>query len=125
MMNNIICYIIFTYAFHWFAIFYCNRAHFTKNADPVLRKKFAPFVRNDMQTWHTIWNIFIIPTAIPRVLLGFILLATYGITTMIVMIGVDPHKIDKTRHCFIKYMGWFICRSILLTGGVIWIKTER
>ena len=121
---QIVVYLIASYALHWLVIFHFGAAHFTKNKDPVLRKKYTPFIRTDMHTWHTIWTAIMIPTYIPRICTGVALLAIYGITTSIIMIGVNPDRIDKVRYSIIKVMGWFICRGILLVSGLVWIKTE-
>jgi len=55
MLNMIIGYLIMAYAFHFWLIYYKGAAHFTKNSDPALKKKYAPFMRNDMHSFTSIW----------------------------------------------------------------------
>lgn len=124
-MHWLLYYIIFAYIFHYWVIFIKCKAYFEKNHDATLRSKYAPFVRNDMHVWHDALTIVLIPTAIPRLAFGTFLLAIYGISTTIIMIGIDAEKIDPWRHTFIRYMGWFVCRGILLMAGVVWMQTSR
>ena len=44
---------------------------------------------------------------------------------MIIMIGSNPQKIDKTRHTILKFLAYYFARGILYAGGIIWIKTEK
>lgn len=124
MIHYIVGYLIMAYGLHYWIICIKLKAHYTKNQDPEVRKKYPPFVRSDVDKWHQLWTLPNIATAIPRLIIGFSLLMVYGIATYIVMIGVNADKIDKTRHTIIKIMGYFICRGILLVSGVIWLKTE-
>ena len=116
---------VFAYIFHYWVMFIKCRAYYDKRDDPELMRKFAPFMRNDMHTWHDAIAIILIPTAVPRLALGTLLLMIYGVSTTIIMIGVDADRIDKYRLAFIRYMGYFVCRSILFIGGVVWLETKR
>ena len=116
---------IFAYAFHYWVMFIKCKAYYEKKDDPGLKKKYAPFMRNDMHTWHGVIAIILIPTAVPRLAAGCFLSAIYAFCTSIIMIGVDADRIDPVRWSIIRYLGWIACRLTLLFGGVVWLETKR
>lgn len=124
MLTLLAYYVLFNVTLHILMVFVWGRAHFTKNNDPELKKKYAPFCRTDMHLINSLHTVPGILTSTPRIVIGISLLVIYAAWAWIVSIGVKPENLGPTRLFLIRKMGEFACRGILLMVGIVWIQKE-
>ena len=121
MAVHLLTYVLIMYVF--------AKGHIKNRHNAELNKKYAPFVRNDIDNWSIIWCFPFYCTFWIRVFLGLLNVCTTPILIWFCMLGIDTkdpnHKISKRRKWWINR---FISNSAyfqLVMGGLVWYKVEQ
>ena len=125
--RNILVYMGFHVVTYILIVYVLAKGHLKNKNNTELNKKYAPFVRNDLDKWSIIWNFPFYITFWPRIFVAFLLAVSCPIWINLCMIGVDTKNpvIGPWRKWLIKEIIKFHSGVLLLMGGLVWYNIER
>jgi len=103
-----------------------GKAHLKFKDDNEVKRKFGPFLRNDLEKWGIIKCFPFYITFWPRVLMGCLNAFLFSTWVMICMTGHDTSlpKISRTRYLLISTVGRVAARLHCAIASLWWFSPE-
>lgn len=125
--QNIIIYVAVHVLTYILVVYVFAKGHIKNKNNTELNKKYAPFVRNDIDKWSIIWCFPFYITFWPRAIIFFINTCVSPVGIYACMIGVDIKnpQIGPCRKWLVQRVIKFHSAVLLIMGGLVWYDLER